>query len=46
MSNPGYFDAYKNLALSRNDNGVLILRFHTEWLLWTGETIDGGASVG
>jgi enoyl-CoA hydratase/carnithine racemase len=30
MSNPSYFGAYQNLALSRDDNGVLTLRFHTD----------------
>jgi enoyl-CoA hydratase/carnithine racemase len=30
MSNPSYFDAYRNLAMSRGDNGVLTLRFHTD----------------
>jgi len=28
MSNPSYFDAYENLAMSRDDNGVLTVRFH------------------
>jgi enoyl-CoA hydratase/carnithine racemase len=30
MTNPSYFDAYKNLAMSRDGNGVLTLRFHTD----------------
>ena len=29
MSNPSYFDAYENLAMSRDDDGVLTVRFHT-----------------
>lgn len=29
MSNPSYFDAYQNLAMSRDDDGVLTVRFHT-----------------
>ena len=32
MSNatPEYFTAFKNIALSRTDSGVLTLRFHTD----------------
>jgi enoyl-CoA hydratase/carnithine racemase len=30
MSNPSYSGAYKNLAMSRDDNGVLTVRFHTD----------------
>ena len=30
MTDPSYFDAYKNLAMSRDGNGVLTLRFHTD----------------
>jgi enoyl-CoA hydratase/carnithine racemase len=40
MSNPGYFDAYRNLAMSRDGNGVLTVRFHTDGgpVVFTGET--------
>jgi enoyl-CoA hydratase/carnithine racemase len=40
MTNPGYFDRYDNLALSRDDNGVLTLRFHTKDgpVVFTGQT--------
>jgi enoyl-CoA hydratase/carnithine racemase len=40
MGNPSYFDAYDNLAFSRDDNGVLTLRFHTDDgpLVFTGQT--------
>jgi enoyl-CoA hydratase/carnithine racemase len=39
MSDPTYFDSYKNFALSRDD-GVLVLRFHTDGgpLVFTGQT--------
>lgn len=30
MSNPSYFGAYENLAMSRDDSGVLTARFHTD----------------
>jgi enoyl-CoA hydratase/carnithine racemase len=30
MSNPSYFGAYQNLAMSRDGNGVLTVRFHTD----------------
>ncbi len=30
MSNPSYFGAYRNLAMSRDDNGVLTVRFQTD----------------
>ena len=30
MTNPSYFDRYENLAFSRDDNGVLTMRFHTK----------------
>jgi enoyl-CoA hydratase/carnithine racemase len=30
MSNPSYFDAYANIAMSRDDNGILTVRFHTD----------------
>ena len=29
MTNPTYFDKYENLAFRRDDDGVLVLRFHT-----------------
>jgi enoyl-CoA hydratase/carnithine racemase len=37
---PIYFDKFKNLALSRDDDGVLVMRFHTEGgpIVFTGET--------
>jgi enoyl-CoA hydratase/carnithine racemase len=40
MSNPSYFGAYRNLAMSRDDNGVLTLRFHTDGgpIVFTGQT--------
>lgn len=40
MSNPTYFDAYENLAMSRDDNGVLAVRFHTNGgpIVFTGRT--------
>lgn len=35
-----YFDAYKNLAMTRDDNGVLTVRFHTDGgpIVFTGQT--------
>ena len=40
MSQPTYADKYENLALSRDDDGVLLLRFHTDGgpLTFTGQT--------
>ncbi len=40
MQTPRYFDAYENLAMSRDDNGVLLLRFHTGGgpIVFTGQT--------
>jgi enoyl-CoA hydratase/carnithine racemase len=40
MTNPSYFDSYQNLEFSRDDNGVLIMRFHTDHgpILFTGQT--------
>ena len=40
MTNPSYFDRYKNLAFSRDDNGVLTMRFHTDGgpIIFTGQT--------
>jgi hypothetical protein len=40
MSNPSYFDAYKNLAMSRDDSGVLTVRFHAggDPVVFTGRT--------
>ena len=29
-SRPAYFDEYENLAFSRDEDGVLVLRFHTD----------------
>ena len=40
MTSPGYFDAYANLAFTRGDDGVLVLRFHTDGgpIVFTGQT--------
>ena len=40
MGTPTYFDHYKNLAMSRDQNGVLTLRFHTDGgpVVFTGQT--------
>jgi enoyl-CoA hydratase/carnithine racemase len=40
MGTPDYFDRYVNLAFSRDDDGVLILRFHTDGgpIVFTGQT--------
>ena len=40
MTNPSYFDRYENLAFSRDDNGVLTMRFHTNDgpIVFTGQT--------
>lgn len=40
MSNPRYFSAYQNLAMSRDGNGVLTVRFHTDGgpITFTGQT--------
>ena len=40
MDNPTYFDDYENLAMSRDDNGVLTVRFHTNGgpVVFTGRT--------
>jgi enoyl-CoA hydratase/carnithine racemase len=40
MATPGYFHEYENLALSRDESGVLLLRFHTEGgpIVFTGQT--------
>ncbi len=39
-STPEYFEKYENLAVSRNDDGVLVLRFHTDGgpVVFTGQT--------
>jgi len=39
-SRPDYFDEYENLGLSRDDDGVLVLRFHTNGgpVVFTGQT--------
>jgi enoyl-CoA hydratase/carnithine racemase len=40
MTNPSYFDSYTNLALSRDAEGVLTVRFHTDGgpVVFTGQT--------
>ncbi|MFD0332579.1 hypothetical protein ACFQZ0_01890 [Streptomyces erythrogriseus] len=40
QQNPSYFAAFKNLAMSRTESGVLTLRFHTDDgpATFTGET--------
>jgi enoyl-CoA hydratase/carnithine racemase len=40
MGDPSYFDAFKNFALSRDGNGVLTVRFHTDGgpVTFTGQT--------
>jgi enoyl-CoA hydratase/carnithine racemase len=40
MGRPAYFDEYENLGLSRDDDGVLVLRFHTNGgpIVFTGQT--------
>ncbi|HTU86524.1 MAG TPA: enoyl-CoA hydratase/isomerase family protein [Solirubrobacteraceae bacterium] len=40
MSAPAYFERYENLAFSRGDDGVLVLRFHTNGgpVVFTGQT--------
>jgi enoyl-CoA hydratase/carnithine racemase len=40
MGIPTYFDKYKNLAFTRGDDGVLVLRFHTDGgpIVFTGQT--------
>jgi enoyl-CoA hydratase/carnithine racemase len=40
MMNPSYFDRFQNLALSRDDDGVLLMRFHTDGgtIVFTGQT--------
>jgi enoyl-CoA hydratase/carnithine racemase len=40
MTNPSYFSRYENLAFSRDDNGVLTMRFHTNGgpITFTGRT--------
>lgn len=39
MTTPAYFDRYKNLAFTRDDDGVLVLRFHTDGgpIVFTGQ---------
>lgn len=38
--NPPYFDKFQNLALSRDEDGVLLMRFHTDGgpIVFTGQT--------
>ena len=40
MTIPEYFDKYENLAFTRDDDGVLVLRFHTGGgpIVFTGQT--------
>jgi enoyl-CoA hydratase/carnithine racemase len=40
MNDPAYFEKYENLAFSRDDDGVLVLRFHTNGgpVVFTGQT--------
>ncbi len=40
MTIPAYFDKYENLAFTRDDDGVLLLRFHTNGgpIVFTGQT--------
>jgi enoyl-CoA hydratase/carnithine racemase len=40
MTPPEYFDQYENLAFARDDEGVLVLRFHTDGgpIVFTGQT--------
>jgi enoyl-CoA hydratase/carnithine racemase len=40
MMNPPYFDKFQNLALSRDEDGVLLMRFHTDGgpIVFTGQT--------
>lgn len=40
MAFPSYFDSYENLAFARDDDGVLVLRFHTDGgpVVFTGQT--------
>jgi enoyl-CoA hydratase/carnithine racemase len=40
MGTPAYFDKYENLAFSRDDDAVLVLRFHTDDgpIVFTGQT--------
>ena len=40
MSTPEYFEKYENLAFSRDHDGVLVLRFHTNGgpVVFTGQT--------
>jgi enoyl-CoA hydratase/carnithine racemase len=39
-SRPAYFEAYENLASSRDEEGVLVLRFHADGgcVVFTGQT--------
>jgi enoyl-CoA hydratase/carnithine racemase len=40
VSTPAYFEKYENLAFTRDDDGVLVLRFHTNGgpVVFTGQT--------
>lgn len=47
MSNSAYFTSYENLAMSRDDNGVLTVRFHTNGapITFTGQTHEDFAGA-
>jgi enoyl-CoA hydratase/carnithine racemase len=40
MMNPPYFEKFQNVALSRDDDGILLMRFHTDGgpIVFTGQT--------
>lgn len=40
MMNPPYFEKFQNIALSRDEDGVLLMRFHTDGgpIVFTGQT--------
>jgi enoyl-CoA hydratase/carnithine racemase len=40
VTEPGYANSYENLAFTRDDDGVLVLRFHTNGgpVVFTGRT--------
>jgi enoyl-CoA hydratase/carnithine racemase len=47
MSTPAYFEKYENLAFTRDEDGVLVLRFHTNGgpVVFTGRTHSDFAAV-
>ena len=47
MRQPTYFGKYKNLALTRSDDGVILLRFHTDDgpIVFTGQTHEDFGSA-